>query len=126
MSSPHGPPMTADDLIEHRLKTLEDIAVGARETERRVDALALTVAAIERTVTETQAEMRSRDEHARASLARLHARLDEIVHAEARQAGRDEGRAEARTTTWKVVAWTVGACLGVGGLVVGVLTLVLA
>lgn len=121
-----GQPVTNDQLIQHRLKVLEEIGVGARETERRVDGLALTLAQVEKTVTETQTEMRTRDERTHASLARLHARLDEVVQADAREAGREAGRHEAQTRTWKVVAYSVTATIALGGLAVGVLQLALS
>lgn len=119
------PPVSPDDLTEHRLKVLEDLGVGSRETERRVDGLALTVAQIEKTVTETQTEMRTRDVQTHASLARLHQRLDAITTAESFEEGRLAGEKSAWAKTWKVVGWTVMATIAFGALVVGVLTLVL-
>lgn len=117
--------MSPDDLTEHRLKVLEDLGVGSRETERRVDGLSLTVAQIEKTVTETQAEMRTRDERTHASLARLHQRLDDITTAESFEEGRVAGAKSAWSRTWKVIGFTVMATISFGGLVVGALTLVL-
>ena len=125
MASPTGPPMTGDQLTQHRLKALEDQAVGSRETERRVDTIALSLASVEKTVTETQTELRAQNERTQASLARLHSRLDEVVRADAREEGRVEGRSEARRSTRAIVAWSVGSTIAFGGLVVAVLTLIL-
>lgn len=117
--------VTEDALTRHRLEELEKMAVGWREAERRVDALGLSIAAVEKTTTEIQVEMRERDEHTRGSLARLHARLDVITTAEAREAGRDEGKTAGRVETLKLVGFTVMATIGASGVVVALLALVL-
>lgn len=117
--------VTEDALTKHRLEQLETMATGWREAERRVDALGLSIAAVEKTTTETQVEMRERDAHTRNSLARLHARLDELTTADAREAGRDEGKAAGRVETLKMVGWSVMATIATSGVVVALLALVL-
>lgn len=118
-------PMTDEALTQHRLKVLEEIGIGARETERRVDTLGLTMAQVEKTVTEIQAEAKTRDERISSSLARLHDRLDDVIRTDARESGRQEGRDEARSSTRKIVAWSVSTTLVACGLVLALLTLVL-
>lgn len=117
--------MTDDALIKHRLEKLEEIGVGARETERRVDGLSISLGAIEKTVIETQTEMRQRDERTHASLARLHQRLDDITTAESFEKGREAGAKASQTRVGKVVLGTVMATIAFGAFVVGLLTLVL-
>lgn len=133
---PDSRPVTESELTEHRLKALEDLGVGSRETERRVDGLSISMTSIEKTVIETQTEMRERDARTHASLTRLHQRLDEglsafqaqlnaITTADAREQGREEGAKAASTRTWKVVAATLTIAIAFGALVVGILTLIL-
>lgn len=121
--------MTSDQLLEHRLKQLEDGMVGARSTERDVDLLKIESATLKGMLVEVQTEMRGNDQHTRASLARIHARLDEITTADARETGREAGEKQGRSDTLKLVGWTVMATIGgaavLVALVVGVLTLAL-
>lgn len=139
------PFVTEDALILHRLKELEEFAVGARELERRVDTLSLSLASVERTTTEIQTEQRKNDERINQSLARLHARLDDTLRDRAREEGREEGRHEVRAQaveegrkighaegveqsrmrTWKVVAWSITATTAFGLLIVAALNFAL-
>lgn len=121
--------MTGDELIRHRLEEFEKWRMEAsstlRQAERDVDLQKLEMATVKSLLVELKTETQKNDEHARASLARLHQRLDEVKTADTFERGREAGTTAASSRTWTVVAWTVGACIGVGGLVVGVLTLVL-
>lgn len=119
----HPEPVTEDALTRHRLEELEKMAIGWREAERRVDALGLAIAAVEKTTTQIASESRSRDERTHASLARLHTRLDEITTAESFEKGREAGELSARSRTWKIVAATLTIAIAFGALMVGVLTL---
>lgn len=116
--------MTNDELIKHRLHELEEFATGWREAERRVDTLVMSVAAVEKTMTQIQTAMEKNDERITASLSRLHERLEKAVAESAREEGREEGRAEAGAKTWKVVTWSVMATISFGLLVVALLNLV--
>lgn len=133
---PSLPSVTGDDLTEYRLQELEKVATGARQVERDVDTLKLVTANIENTLTEFKAEVRARDEHTQASLARLHERLDQSIQAqqerlneistgEAREEGRKAGAKDAQMRTGKVVAVTLTLVIAFGALVVGTLTLIL-
>lgn len=110
--------MTDDQLVEHRLKQLEGLAVGFRQAERRTDLLEVSVSRFETQQAELRAEVRERDEHTRASLARLHSRFDELAADEQRE----QGASAARTQIWRVVAATIGALAAITGIVVGVAT----
>lgn len=122
-------PMTGDELIRHRLAELEEWRVESaatlRSTERDVDIQKIEAATVKGLLVELRAEVRERDEHTRSSLARLHERLDEVIKDETRQSGREEGRAEASTKTWKIVSITVMAMIAFGALIVALLQLVL-
>jgi hypothetical protein len=118
-------PVTNDELIKHRLRELEDFATGARQTERDVDAIKLTLGSLEGSFIKLAAEMEKNDEHTRASLARLHERLDEITHEERFEQGREQGSKDASSRTWKVIAWTVMAVIAFMAVVVATLNLIL-
>lgn len=122
---PPHPPVTNDELIKHRLKELEDFATGARQTERAVDGLNLAIAALEGSVTKLSTVMEKNDDHTRASLARLHERLDEITTAESFEKGREAGTIAASTRTWKVIAFSITATLMALGIIVALLNLLL-
>lgn len=121
--------MTGDELMRHRLAELEEWRVESsatiRSTERDVDIQKIEAATVKSLLVELRTEVRERDEHTRNSLARLHARLDEVIKDDTRQSGREEGRAEASVRTSKVVIATVMAVIAFGALIVAVLTLVL-
>lgn len=117
-----SPPVTEDALIKHRLEALERLGEGWIEAQRRMDALALSQASIERSVGAIEASL----EKSAMTMIRLHERLDDamtekareegreegraqarsLVEAEAREAGRREGREESRRSMWKVVGAT--------------------
>lgn len=111
--------MTGDQLVEHRLKQLEDGQVGSRTTEREVDLLKIESATIKSLLVELQTEVRSNDAHTRSSLARLHERLDAITVAQAR----DEGAQSERMRLWKALAVTVPASAAVASVIVAVVAL---
>jgi hypothetical protein len=121
--------VTGDELVRHRLDELEkwrvDSSATVRSTERAVDMLKIEDATVKSLLVELRTEVRERDEHARASLARLHERLDEITTAESFEKGRAAGEKTAWKTTWKVIGFSVMATIAFGAFVVGVLTLVL-
>jgi hypothetical protein len=117
--------VTGDDLTEYRLKTLEDVAVGARQVERDVDTLKLSTTHLEAEMAALVAELRERDDHTRKSLARIHERLDEITTAESFEKGREAGEASASTRTGRIVAVTLTLAIAFAGLIVALLTLVL-
>lgn len=122
-----GHPVTGPELLEHRLKELEawrqESAATVQSTVRAVDLLQIESATVKSLLVELRTEGRERDDRTTASLARLHERLDEVIRTDARESGREQGRSEASTRTWKVVAFTVTATLALGGLAVGVLQL---
>ena len=111
--------MTDLELVKHRLDQLEEIGRGARATERDVDLLKVTTARLEALLVELRTEVRGRDDHTQASLARLHERLDAIVRDEHEERGADR----ARSQMWRVVAATIGAVTAITGVVVAVLAL---
>lgn len=122
-------PVTGDELLRHRLVQLEEWRVesssAVRSTERDVDTLKIESATVKSLLVELRTEVRERDEHARASLARLHGRLDEITTAESYEKGRDAGTRDASGKTWKVVGWTVMAVIAFMAVVVATLSLIL-
>lgn len=113
--------MTEDQLVEHRLKQLEQIATGSRQSERRIDLLEIAVSRFETGQVELRTEVRERDAHNTASLARLHQRLDELSADE----NREQGAKDARTQIWRIVAATIASTAAIVGAVVGVLAVVL-
>lgn len=113
--------MTGDDLIEHRLKQLEDIAAGTRSTERDVDLLKVQATRLESLIVEIRTEVRERDTHTRASLARLHSRFDDLAADE----HREQGAAAARASIWRTVAATIASVTAIAGVVVGVMAVIL-
>jgi septal ring factor EnvC (AmiA/AmiB activator) len=113
-------PVTNDELIKHRLHELEEFATGWREAERRVDTLVMSVAAVEKTVSKIEQVLETNAK----SMARLHERLDDALKQQAAAEARELGRSEARTKTWKVVAWTIMACISFGLFAVALLNLV--
>lgn len=117
--------MTGDDVIALRLERLEEAAIGARQAERDVDTLKLSVAHMEGEMSALRAEIRERDGHTQRSLARIHERLDDITTAESFEKGRASGESTASAKTAKVVGWTVMATIAFFGLVVALLTLIL-
>lgn len=129
MGSTGAPPVTGDELIQHRLKQLEEwqieSAATVRSTERDVDILKIESATVKGLLIELRTESRDEAAHMRASLSRLHERLDSITTAEAREEGRELGEKSAWSRTWKVVGATLTLAIAFGGLVVGVLTVVL-
>jgi anti-sigma-K factor RskA len=108
--------MTDNEVVELRLKQLEEIAAGARSTERDVDLLKVQAARLEALLVELRTEVRGRDDHVSASLARLHDRLDRIV----RDEHEERGASRARSQMWRVVAATIAAVAAITGMVVGV------
>lgn len=145
MGASANQPVTSDELIRHRLKELEDLATGWRAAERRVDGLVLQLAAVEKTATSIETEVRALAQKTDGSLSRLHQRLDETLREQAREEGREEGRLQMRAEafeegrergvaegekkglreTLRVVAWTVGATIATSGVVVALLALIL-
>lgn len=143
--APPAEPVTNDELIKHRLKELEEFAVGAREMERRVDTLSLQLGALEKAAVEFQNEMRLSGEATRKSLGKLHDRLDAMLTQQAREEGREQGRyeiraeaaeegrligvaqgkEEVRVRTWKVVAYSITATTGLLLLLVAALNFAL-
>lgn len=117
--------MTNDELIKHRLKELEDFATGARQTERDVDTIKVALGGLEGSMTKLATVVDKNDGHTRASLARLHERLDEITHTERFEQGREQGSKDASSRTWKVVAFTVSTTVIAMGVVVALLNLIL-
>jgi hypothetical protein len=117
--------VTEDALIKHRLEELEKFATGARQTERDVDGIKVTLGTLEGELVKIGAVIEKNDEHTRASLARLHERLDDITHEERFEQGREQGRQDAGTRTWKIIAWTVMAVIAFGGVTVATLNLIL-
>ena len=113
--------MTQDALTQHRLKELEELAAGWRTAERRVDALGLSIAAVEKSVTAIETSL----ERNALSMARLHERLDMALTAIAEAQAREEGRNQAQAKTWKVIAWTVMAMIAFMGATVALLNLLL-
>ena len=111
--------MTDLELVKHRLDQLEEIAKGARGTERDVDLLKVSTTRLEALLVELRTEVRGRDDHTQASLARLHERLDRIVRDEHEERGADR----ARSQMWRVVAATIAAVTAITGVVVAVLAL---
>lgn len=109
-----APLVSADELIQHRLKTLEDIGVGARETERRVDVLTLSFTNVERDIADIAAAVKA-----------LHQRLDEITRDESFEKGREAGTKASFGKTWKVIGYTVTATLMALGVAVATLNLIL-
>lgn len=122
-------PVTGDELLKHRLVQLEDWRIESsatvRSTERDVDLLKLESGTVKGLLVELRTEVRERDEHNRASLARLHSRLDEITTAESFEQGREAGTRAASGKTWKVVGWTVMAVIAFMGVIVATLSLIL-
>jgi len=121
--------VTGDELVQHRLKQLEewrvDSAATVQSTVRDVDLLKLESATVKALLVEVRTEMRGSDEHTRASLARIHERLDELTTEDARDRGHEDGRMAGRAETLKLVGWTVMATIAFCGVVIGLLTLVL-
>ena len=109
-----------DRLTEHRLKTLEDLALGYRQTERQTDLLSVAVARFETTLAEVRAEASARDEHANRSLARIHARLDELTVDEARE---DGARAE-RSRLGRLIVVAVATSSSAAGAISALIALV--
>lgn len=112
-------PMTDDQLTEHRLKQLEEIVRGARQTEREVDLLKVHTTRLESLMVELRTEVRERDQHTRASLARLHTRFDELAAGE----HFEQGAQAARSQMWKTVAGTIAAVTAIGGVALGIVML---
>lgn len=100
--------MTGDQLTEHRLAMLEKFAEGTRQTERQVDLLSAAVARFEAQLAATDASALTRDSHMRESMARLHARLDELDRDEQIEEGARSER--ARLGRWLIA--TVAASAG--------------
>jgi hypothetical protein len=113
--------MTEDQLVEHRLKQLEQATSGFRNAERRVDLLEIAVSRFETGQAEIRTEAATRDEHTRGSLARLHERLDELAADE----HRDQGARAARVQIARIVAATFAAITAIVAAVVGVVALVM-
>ena len=111
--------MTDLELVKHRLDQLEEIGRGARATERDVDLLKVATTRLEALMVELRTEVRQRDDHTQASLARLHERLDAIVRDDHEERGADR----ARSQMWRVVAATIAAVTAITGAVVAVLAL---
>jgi hypothetical protein len=128
---PPNPPVavTGDELVQHRLKQLEDwrvtSAATVRSTERDVDALKLESATVKALLVEHRTETREALEGLKSSLGRLHERMDEISTAEAREKGREEGRRLAVNRTVRLIGGTFSATVLFGGFVVALLELVL-
>lgn len=108
-------------LTEHRLKQLEAVARGARHVERQVDLLNVSVQALQGTLAEQKAESGARDEQLHSSLARLHARLDQLAADENREQGAKDER--DRLGRWLIAA--VGASAAISSVVVTVAALAL-
>lgn len=119
-SSPHVP-VTDDALIQHRLRELEELAAGWHSAERRVDTLGLSIAAVEKSVTSIADSL----EKNAAAMSRLHERLDSALTQQAAAQAREQGRAEAQTKTWKVIAWTASTTIMLLMLVVAALNFAL-
>lgn len=124
-----GLPVTGDELLRHRLAQLEEWRVESsatiQSTLRDVDIQKIEGGTVKGLLIELRTEVRERDEHARASMARLHSRLDEITTAESFEQGREAGTRDASGKTWKVIGWTVMAVIAFMGVIVAALTLVL-
>jgi anti-sigma-K factor RskA len=111
--------MTEDQLVAHRLKQLEDLALGFRQAERRVDLLDVGVSRFENELSALRAEVRERDGHTAASLARLHERLDAIV----REDHEERGASRARLQIGRTVGATIAAVTAIAAVAVAVVAL---
>lgn len=108
--------MTDSELTEHRLKMLEDVALGFRQTERDVDLMKASLARFEAMLVEVKTEATGRSDTLHASLARLHQRFDDLAAEEHREQG---AQAERKRLGTRFIA-AVGVGTAVGGLLVGV------
>jgi hypothetical protein len=132
-------PSAYEQLLEHRVKALEESTVNARQVERDVDHLKLLATHIESSLARFEAATRERDEHHGRSLERLHERVDEALQAvrDEQQAtraevvelktakAREDGARDERRRMWTSVPVLASATVALGAFVVALLTLIL-
>lgn len=108
-----------EQLVDHRLRSLEDGLQSARQAERDTDHLKIELAHTNEVLTEFKAEVRERDKNTQASLARLHQRFDELSTADARE----DGARTARIQMWKTIWVAAASSAGVASAIVALLAL---
>jgi hypothetical protein len=116
-----GAVLTQSELTEHRLKMLEQQAEGSRQVERDVDLLKATMARFEALLVEVKTEASSRSDQLHTSLSRLHQRFDDL----AKEEHIEQGAKAERQRLGRVMVLCVTAGTAVGGVLVGVASLLI-